>query len=84
MAPVTDEQVELVRSLVAAIPLGRVSTYGDIAARRAFQSAYCRLDYADRFLGSALAPGDQSLRAPSTAPGHPAVGVVARRGRSQC
>lgn len=32
MAPVTDEQVELVRSLVAAIPLGRVSTYGDIAA----------------------------------------------------
>lgn len=32
MVPVTDEQVELVRSLVAAIPLGRVSTYGDIAA----------------------------------------------------
>lgn len=32
MAPVTDEQVELVRSLVAATPLGRVSTYGDIAA----------------------------------------------------
>lgn len=32
MAPVTDEQVELVRSLIAAIPLGRVSTYGDIAA----------------------------------------------------
>ncbi|WP_042915751.1 MGMT family protein [Mycobacterium canetti] len=32
MEPVTDEQVELVRSLVAAIPLGRVSTYGDIAA----------------------------------------------------
>lgn len=32
MAPVTDEQVGLVRSLVAAIPLGRVSTYGDIAA----------------------------------------------------
>lgn len=32
MAPVTDEQVALVRSLVAAIPLGRVSTYGDIAA----------------------------------------------------
>lgn len=32
MAPVTDEQVQLVRSLVAAIPLGRVSTYGDIAA----------------------------------------------------
>jgi methylated-DNA-protein-cysteine methyltransferase related protein len=32
MAPTTDEQVELVRSLVAAIPPGRISTYGDIAA----------------------------------------------------
>lgn len=70
MAPVTDEQVELVRSLVAAIPLGRVSTYGDIAALAG--------------LSSPRIVGDQSLRAPSTAPGHPAVGVVARRGRSQC
>ena len=32
MAPVTDEQVERVRALVAAIPSGRVVTYGDIAA----------------------------------------------------
>jgi methylated-DNA-protein-cysteine methyltransferase related protein len=32
VAAVTDEQVERVRSLVAAIPPGRVSTYGDIAA----------------------------------------------------
>ncbi len=32
MAPVTDEQVERVRVLVASIPAGRVSTYGDIAA----------------------------------------------------
>src|SRR6201995_1540217 len=32
MAQITDEQVELVRSLVAAIPAGKVSTYGDIAA----------------------------------------------------
>ncbi|TGD84182.1 DNA methyltransferase [Mycolicibacterium sp. CH28] len=32
MAPVTDEQVELVRRLVAAIPAGRVATYGDIAS----------------------------------------------------
>ena len=31
MAAVTDEQVEKVRGLVAAIPPGRVSTYGDIA-----------------------------------------------------
>jgi methylated-DNA-protein-cysteine methyltransferase related protein len=32
VALVTDEQVERVRSLVAAIPSGRVATYGDIAA----------------------------------------------------
>ncbi len=31
MAAVTDEQVEKVRGLVASIPPGRVSTYGDIA-----------------------------------------------------
>jgi methylated-DNA-protein-cysteine methyltransferase related protein len=32
MAPVTDEQVERVRALVASIPAGRVATYGDIAS----------------------------------------------------
>jgi methylated-DNA-protein-cysteine methyltransferase-like protein len=32
VAPVTDHQVERVRELVASIPAGRVSTYGDIAA----------------------------------------------------
>ncbi len=31
MAAITDEQVEMVRALVAAIPAGRVATYGDIA-----------------------------------------------------
>lgn len=31
MAPISEEQVEAVRALVAAIPPGRVSTYGDIA-----------------------------------------------------
>ena len=31
MAPVTDEQFERVRALVASIPAGRVATYGDIA-----------------------------------------------------
>ncbi len=68
MAPVTDEQVELVRHRSRAIPLRPESTYGDIAARRAFQSAYCRLDYATDFLGSALAIlAIRSLR-PSTAP----------------
>jgi alkylated DNA nucleotide flippase Atl1 len=32
MAAVNDEQVELVRRLVASIPAGRVATYGDIAS----------------------------------------------------
>jgi alkylated DNA nucleotide flippase Atl1 len=32
VAPVTEEQVERVRSLVATIPTGRIATYGDIAA----------------------------------------------------
>jgi len=31
VAAITEEQVEEVRRLVAAIPSGRVSTYGDIA-----------------------------------------------------
>ncbi|OMB82229.1 MGMT family protein [Mycolicibacterium conceptionense] len=31
MSAVTEEQVETVRSLVAAVPAGRVCTYGDIA-----------------------------------------------------
>ncbi len=31
MAPITEDQVEKVRALVAAIPAGRVSTYGDLA-----------------------------------------------------
>ncbi|WP_327109746.1 MGMT family protein [Nocardia sp. NBC_01730] len=30
--PTTDAQVEQVRALVASIPVGRVATYGDIAA----------------------------------------------------
>ena len=32
MGAVTEEQVEHVRSLVAAIPPGKVATYGDIAS----------------------------------------------------
>ena len=39
MAAVTEEQVERVRALVAAIPPGRVSTYGDIAAVAGLSSA---------------------------------------------
>lgn len=32
MAPVTEEQVEHVRQLIASIPAGKVATYGDVAA----------------------------------------------------
>ncbi|ALM17708.1 Possible DNA-methyltransferase [Mycobacteroides abscessus subsp. abscessus] len=39
MAAVTEEQVELVRSLVASIPAGRVATYGDIADAAGLASA---------------------------------------------
>ncbi len=43
MAAITDEQVEAVRALVASIPAGRVSTYGDIAdAAGAFQPPHRR------------------------------------------
>jgi methylated-DNA-protein-cysteine methyltransferase-like protein len=38
MAAVTDQQVETVRALVAAIPAGRVATYGDIAAAAGLSS----------------------------------------------
>ena len=39
MPPVTDDQVERVRGLVAAIPSGRVATYGDIASAAGLSSA---------------------------------------------
>ena len=39
MAPVTDQQVERVRALVADLPHGRVATYGDIAAVAGLSSA---------------------------------------------
>ena len=38
MPKITDEQVESVRSLVASIPAGRVSTYGAIACAAALSS----------------------------------------------
>lgn len=38
MAPVSDAQVETVRALVAAIPPGRVVTYGDIASAAGLSS----------------------------------------------
>ncbi|MGL4305584.1 MAG: MGMT family protein [Mycobacteriaceae bacterium] len=39
MPKVSDQQVELVRELIAAIPPGKVSTYGDIAAAAGLKSA---------------------------------------------
>ncbi len=38
MAAISDHQVELVRSLVASIPPGRVATYGDIATAASLSS----------------------------------------------
>jgi methylated-DNA-protein-cysteine methyltransferase related protein len=38
VAPITDEQVERVRALVASIPTGRVATYGDIATAAGLSS----------------------------------------------
>ncbi|MCF8609946.1 MGMT family protein [Gordonia sp. HY285] len=39
MSAVTDGQVETVRALVAAIPTGRVRTYGDIADEAGLSNA---------------------------------------------
>lgn len=39
MSPVTEHQVEQVRGFVAAIPAGRVATYGDIASAAGLSSA---------------------------------------------
>ncbi|MCF8587101.1 MGMT family protein [Gordonia liuliyuniae] len=39
MSAVTDGQVETVRALVAAIPAGRVRTYGDIADEAGLSNA---------------------------------------------
>lgn len=38
MPAITDKEVERVRALVAAIPWGRVATYGDIASAAALSS----------------------------------------------
>ena len=65
MAPVTDEQVENVRALVASIPAGRVATYGDIADAAGLSSArtvgwIMRIDSSDlpwhRVLGASGRP----------------------------
>lgn len=38
MPPITEDQTERVRALVASIPPGRVATYGDIAAAAGLSS----------------------------------------------
>ncbi|MGD9618398.1 MAG: MGMT family protein [Mycolicibacterium sp.] len=39
MAAITEEHVETVRALVASVPMGKVTTYGDIAAAAGLSSA---------------------------------------------
>jgi alkylated DNA nucleotide flippase Atl1 len=39
MAKITDEQVERVREIVASVPAGKVTTYGDVAAAAGLSSA---------------------------------------------
>lgn len=39
MAPVTEDQVERVREIVASVPAGKVTTYGDVAAAAGLSSA---------------------------------------------
>ena len=38
MAKITDDQVERVREIVAAVPEGKVTTYGDVAAAAGLSS----------------------------------------------
>ncbi|MCZ4548387.1 MULTISPECIES: MGMT family protein [Mycobacteriales] len=39
MAQITEEQVERVREIVASVPVGTVTTYGDVAAAAGLSSA---------------------------------------------
>lgn len=39
MAAVTDDQVERVRALITSVPVGRVTTYGDVASAAGLSSA---------------------------------------------
>lgn len=38
MAKITDDQVERVRAIVASVPAGKVTTYGDVAAAAGLSS----------------------------------------------
>lgn len=39
MAAVTDDQVERARALITSVPVGRVTTYGDVASAAGLSSA---------------------------------------------
>ncbi|BAV40628.1 MGMT family protein [Mycobacterium ulcerans] len=71
MAPVTDEQVERVRRLVAAIPSGRVATYGDIASAAGLSSP--------RIAGWIMRTDSVDLHRVITASGRPARHLTSRQ-----
>ncbi len=73
MAPVTGEQVERVRALVAGIPAGRVATYGDIASAAGLSSP--------RIVGWIMRTdsGDLPWHRVITATGRPARQLAARQ-----
>ncbi len=81
-APITEDQVEVVRALVARIPASRVSTYGDIAEEAGLSSPrIVAWIMRTRFLGSAVAPGDSGLGRPAP---HLATPVGARYAPRAC
>jgi alkylated DNA nucleotide flippase Atl1 len=73
VAAITDAQVEKVRALVAAIPAGRVSTYGDIAGAAGLPSA--------RIVGWIMRTDSSDLpwHRVITASGRPAAHLAARQ-----
>ncbi len=80
--PTTDVQIERVRELVAAIPPGRVATYGDIAAAAGLSTPrtvgwIMRTDSADL-------PWHRVLRADGTPAAHLAHRQLARLAAEGC
>ena len=73
MTAVTDEDVELVRALVATIPAGKVATYGDIASAAGLSSA--------RIVGWIMRTDSSDLpwHRVITASGRPAAHLVTRQ-----
>ncbi len=73
MAAVTEEQVEAVRALVAAIPAGRVRTYGDLSTEVGLSSP--------RIVGWIMRTDSADLPWHRVVPasGRPAAGLAARQ-----